>query len=136
KALVRVRLHLAGKAVSEDHSAVNLPELSSQGGSVPDNISVETRDRVLTIRIDRPEKKNALTGVMYSAMSEALRQAESNSTVRVVLITGTEGCFTAGNDLADFAAAKPGQPAPAIRYLETLASATKPVVAAVGGVAI
>jgi enoyl-CoA hydratase/carnithine racemase len=103
---------------------------------MPDNISVETRDRVLTIRMDRPEKKNALTGAMYSSMTEALRQADRDSTVRVVLITGTETCFTAGNDLADFAAAKPGQPAPAVGYLETLAATTKPVVAAVGGVAI
>src|SRR5215472_16850415 len=86
--------------------------------------------------MDRPEKKNALTGAMYSAMTQALRLADSDSSVRVVVITGTENCFTAGNDLADFAAAKPGQPAPAIRYLETLAATTKPVAAAVSGVAI
>jgi enoyl-CoA hydratase/carnithine racemase len=101
-----------------------------------DPIRVEASDRVRIIRMDRPEKKNALTGAMYSAMTEALRQADSDSSVRVVLITGTETCFTAGNDLADFAAATPGQPAPAIRYLETLAAVTKPVVAAVNGVAI
>lgn len=103
---------------------------------MPDHINAEVHDRILTIRMDRPEKKNALTGAMYSAMTEALRRADSDSMVRVVLITGSENCFTAGNDLADFAAAKPGQPAPAVRYLETLAAATKPVVAAVSGVAI
>ncbi|HMF92163.1 MAG TPA: enoyl-CoA hydratase [Candidatus Angelobacter sp.] len=101
-----------------------------------DNISLEARDRVRIIRMDRPEKKNALTGAMYSAMTEALRQADSDSSVRVVLITGSESCFTAGNDLADFAAAKPGQPTPAVHYLEALAAVEKPVVAAVGGVAI
>src|SRR5262249_35850061 len=98
-----------------------------------DNISLEARDRVRIIRMDRPEKKNALTGAMYSAMTEALRQADSDSSVRVVLITGSESCFTAGNDLADFAAAKPGQPAPAGRYLATLAAVSKPVRAALGG---
>jgi enoyl-CoA hydratase/carnithine racemase len=101
-----------------------------------DPILVEARDRVRIIQMDRPEKKNALTGAMYSAMTEALRRADSDSTVRVVLITGTGTCFTAGNDLADFAAAKPGQPAPAIHYLEALGAVTKPVVAAVNGVAI
>jgi len=102
-----------------------------------DPIRVEDAgDRVRIIRMDRPEKKNALTGAMYSAMTEALRQADTDSSVRVVLITGTESCFTAGNDLADFAAAQPGQPAPAIRYLEALAAFTKPVIAAVSGVAI
>src|SRR5215470_12899060 len=104
--------------------------------TMADPIRVEASDRVRILRMNRPEKKNALTGAMYSAMTEALRQAESDASVRVVLITGTENCFTAGNDLADFAAAKPGQPAPAIRYLETLAAMTKPVVAAVSGVAI
>src|SRR5262245_45267222 len=101
-----------------------------------DPIRVEASDRVRIIRIDRPEKKNALTGAMYSAMTDALRQADSDSSVRVVLITGTATCFTAGNDLADFAAATPGQPAPAILYLETLAAVTKPVLAAINGVAI
>jgi enoyl-CoA hydratase/carnithine racemase len=101
-----------------------------------DPIRVEARDRVRIIQIDRLEKKNALTGAMYSAMTEALQRADSDSTVRVVLITGTGSCFTAGNDLADFAAAKPGQPAPAIHYLEALAAVTKPVVAAVNGIAI
>ena len=47
-------------------------------------IRVESSDRVRIIRMDRPDKKNALTGAMYSAMTEALRQAESDASVRVV----------------------------------------------------
>jgi enoyl-CoA hydratase/carnithine racemase len=101
-----------------------------------DNISVSVQDRVLTVRMNRPEKKNALTRAMYQAMMEALRQAGSDPAVRVVMITGSEDCFTAGNDIADFANAKPGEPAVALQYLETLAAAEKPVVAAVGGVAV
>jgi enoyl-CoA hydratase/carnithine racemase len=101
-----------------------------------DHVVVAVQDRILTIRLNRPEKKNALTFGMYAAMNEALVTAESDPGVRLVLITGTPDCFTAGNDLADFAAAKPGQVSPAVRYLETLASASKPVLAAVGGVAI
>src|SRR5437870_71302 len=101
------------------------------------NIGVDVRERIMTIRMDRPEKKNALTGAMYTAMTDALAQADADAAVRVVVITGTDVCFTAGNDLADFAAARPGVgPAPAIRYLETLAATTKPVVAAVNGLAI
>jgi len=56
--------------------------------------------------------------------------------VRAVLITGTADCFTAGNDLMDFANAKPGETSPAIIYLQTLSAAQKPVIAAVGGVAV
>jgi enoyl-CoA hydratase/carnithine racemase len=73
---------------------------------------------------------------MYLGMIEALEQAENDSAVRVVLITGTQDCFTAGNDLMDFANAKPGETSPAIVYLQTLAAAQKPVVAAVAGVAV
>src|SRR6516165_6515492 len=98
-------------------------------------VVVDIQDRILTIRMNRPEKKNALTGGMYTAMTEALAQADHDPTVRVIVITGTPDCFTAGNDLADFAAAKPGQVSPAVRYLEKLAATSKPVLAAVGGVA-
>jgi len=101
-----------------------------------DHVVVGVQDRILSILLNRPEKKNALTFAMYTAMTEAVSKADSDPSVRVVLVSGTPDCFTAGNDLADFAAAKPGQVSPAIRYLETLAAATKPVLAAVAGVAI
>jgi enoyl-CoA hydratase/carnithine racemase len=101
-----------------------------------EHLNVSVQDRILTLQLDRPEKKNALTRAMYLGMIEALKQAESDSNVRVVLITGTAGCFTAGNDLMDFANAKPGETSPAILYLQTLAAAPKPVIAAVAGVAV
>ena len=101
-----------------------------------EHIVVSVQDRILTLRLDRPEKKNALTRGMYLGMIEALKQAETDSNIRVVLITGTDACFTAGNDLMDFANAKPGETSPAILYLQTLAAAQKPVMAAVAGVAV
>jgi enoyl-CoA hydratase/carnithine racemase len=101
-----------------------------------EHIVVSLQDRVLSIRLDRLEKKNALTRGMYLGMIEALQQAEADTNVRVVLISGTPECFTAGNDLMDFAAAKPGETSPAITYLQALAAAQKPVIAAVGGVAV
>ena len=101
-----------------------------------EHIVVSVQDRVLSIRLDRLEKKNALTRGMYVGMIEALQQAESDPDVRVILISGTQDCFTAGNDLGDFANAKPGETSQAIVYLQTLAAAQKPVIAAVGGVAV
>jgi enoyl-CoA hydratase/carnithine racemase len=106
------------------------------GVNMAEHIVVSVQDRILTLRLDRPEKKNALTRGMYLGMIEALQQAESDANVRVVLITGTEVCFTAGNDLMDFANAKPGESSPAILYLQTLGTMQKPVIAAVGGVAV
>ena len=101
-----------------------------------DQVLVEVKDRVMWIRMNRPEKKNALTGAMYNAMSDAITQAGNDAGVRVVLITGTQDCFTAGNDLVDFANARPGGPAPAITFLQTISAAPKPVIAAVSGVAV
>jgi enoyl-CoA hydratase/carnithine racemase len=101
-----------------------------------DQIVVNVQDRVLSIRMNRPEKKNALNGAMYTAMTEALVQADADANVRAILITGAPDCFTAGNDISDFAGARPGQASPAVRFLETLAATAKPVLAAVGGVAI
>lgn len=101
-----------------------------------EHIVVSVQERVLSIQLDRLEKKNALTRGMYMGMNEALQQAESDPNVRVVVISGTQDCFTAGNDLMDFANAKPGETSQAILYLQALAAAQKPVIAAVGGVAV
>jgi enoyl-CoA hydratase/carnithine racemase len=73
---------------------------------------------------------------MYIAMTEAIRKGDEDSSVRVILLTGSDDCFTAGNDISDFAAAKPGEAPVAIEFLRALAAARKPVMAAVAGVAI
>ena len=97
-----------------------------------------TRDNgVLEIRLNRPEKKNALTVAMYAAMAEALTAAESDPSVRVVLFAGSGGVFSAGNDLNDFIAQPPtGPDAPVIRFLRAVSALSKVVVAAVEGPAI
>jgi enoyl-CoA hydratase/carnithine racemase len=101
-----------------------------------ENISVSIENHVLIIRMERLEKKNALTRGMYLGMIEALEQAQADGAVRVIVITGSQDCFTAGNDLVDFANAKPGEQSPALLYLHKLAAVEKPVIAAVGGVAV
>lgn len=102
-----------------------------------DHILTTIADSALEIRMNRPEKKNALTLPMYTAMTEALLAAGGNAAVRVITITGSEGCFTSGNDVADFLAHPPaGSESPVIRFLETLIAADKPVIAAVNGLAV
>ncbi|MCI0749351.1 MAG: enoyl-CoA hydratase-related protein, partial [Nevskiales bacterium] len=65
-------------------------------------ILAEIRDRILLLQIDRPEKKNALSQEMYSTLADHLDQALENPAIRVLLLTGTHGCFTSGNDIEDF----------------------------------
>ena len=97
---------------------------------------------VLTLRLNRPEKKNALSRKMYAALSDGLASAAADGAARVVVLAGGED-FTAGNDIADFAAdgAAGGGDGPlrtsvALDFLEVLVRFPKPVVAAVRGVAI
>lgn len=94
-------------------------------------------DGVFHLEMARPEKKNALTAAMYQAMAEALAGADADPAVRVILISGAGGNFTAGNDLADFLATPPmDESAPVYRFIEGFSRLEKPFVAAVEGVAI
>ncbi|MEO6945099.1 MAG: crotonase/enoyl-CoA hydratase family protein [Nitrobacter sp.] len=95
--------------------------------------------RVITMR--RPEKKNAITRDMYRAMSAAIDTAQNNPAIRCIVITGSSGVFTAGNDLDDFL--KDGtsnidapRASNAAKFLYSLAYNTKPLIAAVDGIAI
>ena len=101
------------------------------------HVTVEREATTLRVGMNRPEKKNAITGAMYQAMTDALRAAEADTAVRAVVIHGVRGAFTAGNDLQDFLTSAPrGTASPAFHFLESIAAAQKPLVAAVDGVAI
>jgi enoyl-CoA hydratase/carnithine racemase len=72
-----------------------------------DNIRVHKRpEGVLTIAIDRPERRNALGVAMYDALSAAVEAGEADAEVRVLLLHGAGAHFTSGNDIADFARIK------------------------------
>ncbi|NQV20351.1 MAG: enoyl-CoA hydratase [Rhodospirillales bacterium] len=102
-----------------------------------DHIKTELNDGVLSIRFNRPDKKNALTQKMYAAMADALSRSNADDEVRVVFLAGTAECFCAGNDLGDFlAGSMDDQDRPSIRFINDIATAEKPIVAAVGGAAI
>ena len=102
-----------------------------------DQIQIERDGAVLSIRMARPEKKNALTVAMYDAMEGALSAAAQDQSVRAILVTGAGGVFTSGNDLRDFAAAPPlGDDSAVFRFLRTIATCPVPIVAGVSGLAI
>jgi enoyl-CoA hydratase/carnithine racemase len=93
---------------------------------------------VRTIRMNRPDKKNALTLAMYDAMAEAIEGAGSTSGVRCILIAGAPGAFCAGNDIGDFVKMAQGGAlgAPILRFLYALARSETPLMAAVSGPAV
>jgi enoyl-CoA hydratase/carnithine racemase len=104
---------------------------------VPD-ILISNEGPVRKIRMNRPEKKNALTLAMYEAMAAAIEDAGTDTSVRCLLIAGAPDIFCAGNDLNDFVAmARTGAlGTPIVRFLHALARCEKPLVAVVSGAAV
>lgn len=101
------------------------------------HVEVAASGPVLTLRLNRPDKKNAITVAMYAALADALEQAAGDDAVRVVTLLGEGDMFTAGNDLMDFMAARPeGDDQPVFRFLRALAAFPKVIVAGVHGRAV
>ncbi|MDX1678850.1 enoyl-CoA hydratase [Arsukibacterium sp.] len=97
----------------------------------------QSRAGVMTISLQRPEKKNALNLAMYRQLTEALQQAQQDTAINVVLLQGSASCFSSGNDLQDFlTAGELDAHHPTVAFLYQLNAFTKPVVAAVAGLAI
>src|ERR1700704_4291303 len=103
-----------------------------------EHIRATTQDGVLEITFARPDKKNALSNAMYRKASDALEGAQTDSSIRVVMLSSEGDAFTSGNDLADFAGAAAGgrEELQAARFIRGLANAEKPLIAAVPGLAV
>jgi enoyl-CoA hydratase/carnithine racemase len=103
-----------------------------------DEVVVRVNNGVQVIRLNRPEKKNALTRDMYDTITSVLRAAESDERIAVSMITGTDGVYCAGNDITDFQkrATDLTREGGASSLISTLPTLDKPIVAAVDGLAI
>ncbi len=106
------------------------------------DILTSKENGILTIEFNRPERKNAITTAMYQTMSDALNEAEGDTSVRAILFIGKPEVFTAGNDLEDFLKGAmagdnaPIESRPVFQFMRSLSQSTKPVVAAVSGAAV
>lgn len=102
-----------------------------------EHIRISDKAGIRTLTLSRPEKKNALTRAMYTALAEALEAAQENGDIRVCLLRAEGDAFTAGNDLMDFMNDPPrGDDSPVARFLKILLEMDKPLVVAVNGAAI
>ncbi|RON49043.1 enoyl-CoA hydratase-related protein [Pseudomonas frederiksbergensis] len=102
-----------------------------------DAIQIERERGLLTLRLNRPDKKNALTRAMYAQLAKALSDADQDPEINAVLITGSADCFTAGNDIADFLQQPPSSlDSPVFHFMLSLLDCRKPVIAAVAGAAV
>ena len=95
---------------------------------------------VLRLTLNRPAQKNAFNSVQWRELRDALAAARANDEVRVVVLTGAGGAFSAGQDLSEMAqsttAPNPGGEHPFGAFLDELCRFDKPLIAAVNGVAV
>ena len=78
------------------------PPAGRKRGPMPDSIEVSDEAGIRIIRMNRPEKKNALTQPMYAAMTRALADAQDDDAIRCLVIAGGPAAFCAGADIAEF----------------------------------
>jgi len=105
-----------------------------------EHVRVHNGGGVLSLTLDRPERRNAITVAMYAALADAIAGAGDDPAVRLITIEGEGEDFTAGNDLADFLSGgstlADGDDAPVARLLKALAKNQVPMLAAVHGNAV
>ncbi|MCA0029800.1 crotonase/enoyl-CoA hydratase family protein [Mesorhizobium sp. B263B2A] len=103
-----------------------------------DQILVERQGAIQIIRMNRPDKKNALTRAMYAKMSQTLAEGDADPAIRVHVFLGVPGAFSSGNDLADFMAVATGGDGgtEVWDFLIALARVEKPIVSGVDGIAV
>ena len=101
------------------------------------DIVTSSANAIATLEFNRPQRRNALTSGMYTLLTDALRAAEADDAIRVIVFRGTAEVFCAGNDIEDFMQHPPaGTDAPVFGFLHAVTHATKPLVAAVNGPAV
>jgi enoyl-CoA hydratase/carnithine racemase len=102
-----------------------------------EHVEISREGAVQILRLNRPEKKNALTASMYAALAKALKSANANDKVAVTVIFGQPGIFCAGNDIIDFlAASQGGAILHGFEFLKALVECDKPLIAAADGPAV
>jgi 2-(1,2-epoxy-1,2-dihydrophenyl)acetyl-CoA isomerase len=108
-----------------------------------ERVAIERAGGILTLKLNRPEKVNALDTATTAELIEALREAENDASVRVLILTGAGRGFSAGQDLGEYAMARQLQPGFSIRdhlrggynlVTTLLRRIEKPVIAAMNGI--
>src|SRR5215831_2937618 len=101
------------------------------------DIVTERSNGILRVELNRPERKNALTGAMYAGLADIFNKAAEDEEVRVVLWHGAGDSFSAGNDVGDFLKNPPGpSESPQSRLMDAFIGFEKPIVVAVRGAAV
>jgi enoyl-CoA hydratase len=107
---------------------------------MPEFIIAEKRDSVALLRINRPQKYNALCAALMGELNAALRDAEGDDAIGAIVVAGGERAFAAGADISEIAGLDSFADAYKRDFItdgwEELPRCRKPVIAAVAGLAL
>jgi enoyl-CoA hydratase/carnithine racemase len=104
-----------------------------------DVLLIENQRRVRVLTFNRPQAKNAFNDDLYDGVTQALRDAADDPGVAVVVLTGAEGAFSAGQDLSEMTKQRTPEEAATsgfMPFVDTIQTFPKPLIAAVNGVAV
>ena len=107
-----------------------------------DILQIENHGRVRVLTFNRPDALNAFNNELYHAAGGALRDAETDTGVACIVLTGAGRAFSAGQDLGEMSRVDTSSPSESDMahgfpvFLDTLARYTKPVIAAVNGLGV
>lgn len=102
-------------------------------------IDIQVVDRIQVLRLTRPEKKNAINAAMYRALADALESGDASNDIAAHVFAGSDGVFSAGNDLTEFLGPDRDREealADVLRFIRLLPHVRKPMLAAVDGLAV
>jgi len=105
-----------------------------------DNVEVTVEQGIATLRVVRPERRNALTNAMYRGLAGLIAEFGKDETVRCIVVKGSNGIFTSGSDISAFLDKSPIEREGHFGLVAELFTApsliSKPVIAAVSGHAL
>lgn len=104
-----------------------------------ETLIVEIEDHIALIRLNRPDAMNALNSQLLAELSKALKSAEQNDKVRVVVLTGSDKAFAAGADITEMAGKTFVEAFTSDLFgedVDQLLKCRKPIIAAVAGYAL
>lgn len=112
---------------------MNFDDLSLQ-------IKAHVKGAVLSVQFNRADKMNSFTFEMYRSLTQLLIDAAASDDIRVVVLSGSGGNFSAGNDIKDFISVLEeegfGRDSDAATFIDTIREFPKPIIAAIEGYAV
>jgi enoyl-CoA hydratase len=97
-------------------------------------VLLEVGDLIATVTLNRPDRRNALSGELIAELRRVLAELDARQDVKAIVLTGADPAFSAGLDLTELG--KPDSPLAGIALGPVIPDLAKPLIGAINGVAV